>query len=501
MIQEDVRKGFASTVYNYIGLLFEKLVTVFVTVYVIRQLPVVEFGVYNIFQDTISLVAVIFSFGIPSLIERFLPELYERGLFTDLRRWVYRALIARFLLGLTGALVCLFGRQYLGAFLNSDDFSRLYPIFGLGLVFTILNQTTQTVLDTFLLQRRRNVIRIIVSALRAGLYLLALTLGYGLMGILWAFSIASLVGSLLFVLTIVHIRYPENVQERNEGQDKLTSRFRRYGILSYFNDMGGMILSRRIDNYLISSYLNPASAGIYSFAARIVDMILALTPLRVGNLIISTILFRQFTGDPTPEFLQRRFHFLSKLAFYLTLPVLVILIGLRYEITEIIDPRYLEATNILALIALFEVMNCFAMPIAWMAKSTEKVEVQLYSKIGAIYNIISAIILIPRFGPIGAAWATGTSSLLKNALMFFFLRRHLPLTFPWFSLGKLAIAGLLTYGFVELVRPFYTGVISVLLMAAGAGIAFTALSKLFNPFDENERNSLRNAFGKKLWFM
>lgn len=501
MIQDDIRKGFASTVYNYIGLLFEKLVTVFVTVYVIRKLPIADFGVFNLFQDTISLVAVIFSFGIPSLIERFLPELYERGLFTELRRWVYRALAAKFLLGLLGALICLFGREHLGELLNSDNFAALYPIFSLGLLFTILNQTAQTVLDTFLLQRRRNIIRIIVSALRAGLYLLALSSGYGLMGILWAFSIAAIVGSLLFVFTIVHIRYPEKVQPRHEGLGELTGRFKRYGMYSYFNELGAMILSRRINNYLISSYLNPAAAGIYSFAAKIVDMFVALTPLKVGNLIISTILFRQFTEDSSQEFLQRRFNLLTKLAFYLTLPVLVILIGLRSEITEIIDSRYLEATSILALIAIFESFNCFSWPIAWMAQSKEKVEVQLYSKIGAIYNIISALILIPRFGPIGAAWATGTSSLLKNALMFFFLRRHLPLSFPWFALFKLAVSGLLTFGLLELMRPYSSNLISLLAIAAAGGIAFMAVSKLISPFDENERSSLRKAFGRKLWFL
>lgn len=501
MIQDDVRKGFAGTIYNYLGLLFEKLVTVFVTVYVIRQLPIVEFGVYNLFQDTISLVAVIFSFGIPLLIERFLPELYERALFAELRRWVHRALTARFLLGLLGALICLFGREYLGEFLNSARFSDLYPIFAIGLVFTILNQTAQTVLDTFLLQKRRNAIRVIVSGLRAVLYFLAIYFGYGLVGILWAFSASAILGSLLFVHTIATLRYPENVEPRTEGLGSLTNRFTRYGAYSYVNEIGSMILSRRVDNYLISSYLNPTAVGIYSFAARIVDMLSALTPLKVGSLIISTILFRQYTGDPTPEFLRKRFDLLSKLAFYLTLPLLVILIALRYQVTAVIDPRYLQATNILALIACFEIFNCFSWPIAWMAQTTEKVEIQLYSKISAIYNIISAVILIPRFGPIGAAWATGTSSLLKNGLMFIFLRRQLPLSFPWLALGKLALTGVVTFGVLTLMSPFASGIFGLLLAAATGSIVFILISKLLRPFDENEISALRKAFGRRLWFL
>ncbi|MCX6639759.1 MAG: oligosaccharide flippase family protein [bacterium] len=501
MIKEDVRKGFVSTIYNYIGMLFEKVVTVFVTVYVIRKLPIAEFGVYNLFQDTVSLVAVIFSFGIPSLIERFLPELYERGLFKDLQRWVYRALVAKLILGTSGALICLFGRHYLGSFLNADNFADLYPIFSIGLVFSILNQASQTILDTFLLQRRRNVIRIIVSLLRATLYASALALGFGLTGILWAFSISAIVGSLLFIWTIAKIKYPENVEENYDGLGELTGRFKRYAGYSYFNEVGGLILSRRVDNYMISAYLNTAAVGIYSFAARLVEMFTALSPLRVGNLIISTILFRQFTETPTQEFLQRRFTLLSKLSFYLTLPFLIILIGLRTQITEIIDPRYIEAADLLALIALFESLGCFSYPIAWMAQSTEKVEVQLYSKIGAIYNILSAIILIPRFGPLGAAWATGTSAVMKNTLMYIFLRRHLPLRFPWFDLGKLALAGTLTLALLEVAHYYAKGIIVVILLSGAAILLFALFSKILNPFDQSEKTAMERAFGRKLWIL
>ncbi len=501
MIKDDIRKGFASTVYNYLGLFFEKLMTVFVTVYVIRQLPIVDYGVFNLFQDTIVLVEVIFAFGIPSLIERFLPELYERGLFEELRRWVRRALVARFLLGVLGALICLFGREYLGTLLHAEKFSALYPVFALGLVFTILNTTSQMVLDTFLQQKRRNAIRVIVSMVRAGLYFCAIYFGFGLLGVLWSFSISAIVGSALFIWTIHHQKFPANITPRTEGLGSLPGRMKRYGGISYANEMGSLILSRRVDNYMISTFINPVAVGFYSFAARIVDMFIALTPLKVGTMIISTILFRQFTENPTQEFLQRRFNLLTKLCYYLTLPLLLILVGLSRQVTMIIDPKYVTASGILALIAVFEIFNSFSWPIAWMAQSAEKPEVQLYSKIGAIYNIISALILIPLYGPLGAAWATGTSSLMKNILMYLFLRRHLPLTFPWVSLGKLSLAGLVSWGILIALEPFVDGLFPLLLAAAAGVLGFVLSSWLLQPFNQAERSSLEKAFGRRLRFV
>jgi len=499
--QDDLRKGFTGAIYNYLGMFFEKLVTVLVTIYVIRQLPISEFGVYNLFQDTIGLVAVIFSFGIPSLIERFLPELYQRGLFDDLHRWVYRALIARFLLGLLGALICLLGRDALGGFLHSDLFTAYYPIFALGLIFTILNQTSQSILDTYLLQKRRNVIRVVVSALRAGLYTAAITLGQGLYGILWAFSISALAGSVLFVHTIYRLKHPKNVEKNTEGLGELTNRFKRYGAISYLNEMGAMVLSRRADNYLISAFLNPAAVGIYSFATRIVEMFVAMTPLVVGNVIISTLLFRQFTETPTLEFLQRRFNLLCKLALYLTLPFLIVLVGLHEQITMLVDPKYHDASYLLALVAIFEILNVFAWPIAWMAQSSERVEVQLYSKIGAIYNIIAAIILIPRYGPLGAAWATGTSFMMKNVLMYVFLRRHLPLTFPGPGIFKLGLSGFASWVALALLAQYAGSVISALAISLLGMLIFAVCAKLLAPFNDDERDSFEKALGRKIWLV
>jgi len=223
--------------------------------------------------------------------------------------------------------------------------------------------------------------------------------------------------------------------------------------------------------------------------------------LVVGNVIISTILFRQFTETPTFEFLQRRFNLLCKLALYLSLPILVILVGLCAQITMIIDPKYQNASHILAVVAIFELFNVFSWPIAWMAQSSERVEVQLYSKIGAVYNIIAALILIPRFGPLGAAWATGTSFFLKNALMYLFLRRHVPVKFPALGLLKLGLAGITAWAVLKLLSPLVANFATLAPVAFLGFITFFIASKLLNPFDEDERSSFEKALGRKLWFV
>jgi len=50
----------------------------------------------------------------------------------------------------------------------------------------------------------------------------------------------------------------------------------------------------------------------------------------------------------------------------------------------------------------------------------EKVNIVLYSKIFALYNIIADIFFIKMFGLLGAALATGTAILFKNLYIFYF---------------------------------------------------------------------------------
>ena len=94
-------------------------------------------------------------------------------------------------------------------------------------------------------------------------------------------------------------------------------------------------------------------------------------------------------------------------------------------------------------------------------------------------NVILNLILVPRFGVMGAAWATAASFGLGLLATMVLGRRVLPLPVPWESLIRCGIATAVMAVVVSLVPPF--GGIVELVLAAGAGvIVYAAVALTIN---------------------
>ncbi|MCM2254407.1 MAG: polysaccharide biosynthesis C-terminal domain-containing protein, partial [Vicinamibacteria bacterium] len=66
----------------------------------------------------------------------------------------------------------------------------------------------------------------------------------------------------------------------------------------------------------------------------------------------------------------------------------------------------------------------------------------LVTAVSAAVNIGANLLLIPRFGPLGAAWATVASYAAMAGFGIFLSQRLWPVPFEWGRLGRLvAIAG------------------------------------------------------------
>ncbi|MGX1803930.1 lipopolysaccharide biosynthesis protein, partial [Brevundimonas naejangsanensis] len=84
-------------------------------------------------------------------------------------------------------------------------------------------------------------------------------------------------------------------------------------------------------------------------------------------------------------------------------------------------------------------------------------------------NIILNILLIPRFGVMGAAWATAISFALGLSASMTIGRRILPLPVPWNALARCGLAAAVMAAAVLLLPPI--GGFAELMMDAAVGVA------------------------------
>ena len=78
MKQNIYKKGFSGVFFNFFGTTGSALFKFFALLIIIRTLTVSDYGIYNILMSIMSFSLLIFSFGIPPILERYIPEYYEK---------------------------------------------------------------------------------------------------------------------------------------------------------------------------------------------------------------------------------------------------------------------------------------------------------------------------------------------------------------------------------------------------------------------------------------
>lgn len=159
----------------------------------------------------------------------------------------------------------------------------------------------------------------------------------------------------------------------------------------------------------------------------------------------------------------------------LTLGVLGLALLSRSALTAIAGEAYREAHRVVPLVACAYALNglyyCLSPGLHLGGKTRY---LPLFSGFAAVLNLGLNFLLIPRFGMLGAAWATVAAFLLLAAVVAWMSQRTYPVAYETGRLARIALAGLLVYAAAVAFEPpgLTAGLIWHGLMAV---VAFPAL--------------------------
>ncbi|CAN5583461.1 hypothetical protein BH10ACI2_BH10ACI2_12990 [soil metagenome] len=202
----------------------------------------------------------------------------------------------------------------------------------------------------------------------------------------------------------------------------------------------GYLTTSQLDAVFITQYLSKKDLGIYAIASQIYGITLQL-PILVNTIMLSMFVSLKATGKDS----------LVKLFFANVIPSITlawafccglmalacsVLIPLvfRPEIQASIQPLWVLLS---ASIMLFPILTGFAT----LSNTYSKTYISMYASIfAALTNLVLDIVLIPRFGMIGCAWATAISSLVSLSIFYALLRRAELLSSSWVFLAVIPAA-------------------------------------------------------------
>lgn len=400
-----------------------QIATVLGYVVLVRAMTKQDFGVFNLLYAFIPLVGTAASLGLEQTLRRFQPEYLRRGSVEGAAWLVKRVAALRLATNLLVLAVVFIAWRRVAPYFDLGPYRAIFAIFCVLMLLHFQTQILQLTMAAHMLHR--------YSVGSVAMLSFGKFISYSILAFSGALTLRTAIYADTLSYAVIYVFLRSMYSLHSSGtvctknfrpSDDERKRLLRYGLFNNFNDAGTLFLDSRIDNFFIAAFMNPVAVGIYSFYVRLNEMAINVLPGRLFDNIIQPMFFAVKPAEADAR-LPQYFTFLLNTNLLVLWPIFAFSVAYHAEIVRVIfGGKYIEASWLLTIILGFALINSFSTPVALVAQYEEKAHIQLLSKVFAIYNVIALLVLIPYMGIYGAAVAIGSSQILKNSFVWWYVR-------------------------------------------------------------------------------
>lgn len=422
------------------------------------------YGTYSLVQTTISLISPIAALGFSTALVRFLAGEKDKSKIRDSFFSPYCVMIVS---GIVFSLLLFLSSEQLAKLIFGDINLAIY--IKLASAVVLLNPIGGLSLAFFRAFRRielYTVLSLAKSACQVGLIILAILLGFQLIGVIIAIILTAIIFDLVTLFIVVKqigIQRPRFANMKS---------YLKFGVPLTPNLAIAWIMSSS-DRYMISYFMGVTATGIYSAAYGLaIYASFILAPLQ-------TVLFPTVTKSYTENNLEETRNYLKYSFKYFMMVAIPSAFGLSILAKPILQilttPEFISGNIIIPFVALGAILYSIfqiSVNIIYLINRT-KLIVRLLSASAAL-NIALNLVLIPRIGIMGAAVATLIAYGVLGISTLITTRRYLKfdLSTP-FVLKSLFSSAVMAFS-IWLIKPEAI-TLTIISIVGGALIYFAVL--------------------------
>jgi O-antigen/teichoic acid export membrane protein len=470
-----------------------------ITVLLARGLSKQEYGVYGVFQGMLPYAALASSLGLAYVFLRFIPEYHTRGDDGLVKRLVNGGVALRLAAGVVTLILALVFYRRLGAFFHVAGYRDLFAVFCLAMLVMFEATLLSQALNALFLHAYAVAAQVAYTVVKAGLLAMLVVSGHlNLKGAVWLEVVSAAV-----ILTGVALAFQRQFGTHvasTSGLAKQRRRLARYAGFSVLNDAGSAVFSLSTDLLVIGHFLGATAVAPYYLASQLVERLGKLNPVVGFQTVVTPMFFTKYAGDRART--TEMYRLLTKLSLFVIVPLVCVYPILGRQFVELVGgARYHKAFLLVGILIALGPVDAFAYPTGLVLQALERVDHVFYSRFFALYNLGASIVLVQRFGLVGAAVATASAVTLKNAYLTFWAVRLGGVSIPW---G--AILRLVTNSAVAAAVAFVvSGLVGGTAALVGGGIlsvaAFLAVGRVNRVFTADEGVLINRLLGRRAWFL
>jgi len=271
------------------------------------------------------------------------------------------------------------------------------------------------------------------NTLNAGLKVLLVLRGWGVEGVLWS----DVLSSALFVLALLPTLW------RNLGfgySARMLGEALGFGLPKVPHGLAYQALNLA-DRKILDYFTNRAEVGLYHVGYMFGTGIKFF--LSAFELAWSPFVYSLLERRDAPQTLARLATYVA--AVFAGCGLLIAVLGREILILMTAPPFHAAYPIIPVIVLAYLIQGLFTLTSIGIGISKRAYYYPVLTLSAAFVNISMNLVLIPRLGMMGAAWATVLGYAVMAVLGYLFAHRHYPIPFEWKRIGVIALAGSLAY--------------------------------------------------------
>jgi O-antigen/teichoic acid export membrane protein len=224
----------------------------------------------------------------------------------------------------------------------------------------------------------------------------------------------------------------------------------------------------RLDTFILAWWRPTIEVGWYGAAYRIIESALFF-PAMFGGLLLPRL--SETFGKKTRAAVQYLTESMYVVIVVASLGLVVLLIRGREIIILLSGESFSPAGPLLQILALALFCMCFGniFGFALVAAGRQRSLLVLSGALVFVALLVD-VLLIPRWGAVGAAWATVITEAAASSTAAFLVWRLLPFSLPWRWLGRVGAAAFLTAWMLMSLPPSVPVVVQLVIATLGYGV-------------------------------
>lgn len=413
--------------YFLIGNVFTLLVGFPLQVFVARMLGTDGLGVFSLIEGVMSMAAGFIAFGLAPTLVKFIPAHLERGEHAAIRRLV--TLGATILLAAGGIaygitlLATPFVAQYWPELAShSDAVIVMGLLIPLSLIMFFLQQGLRGFQEIRYMVAGSSFMQLTVKAVLA---VVLLSLGFHLMGYVWAVVVSVLCGVAWMAVGLRRKLAALPAPAQDGGGEVHKKAWRDYAKIMYSNSLLGMG-GAYLDRFLLGAFVGAGPVGVLAVVKQLQQ--LPVVFLNMFLAVAAPMFSAAHARDDKAE-LQHIYHLTTDWVIRLSAPLFIFFFLFAEPVLGLFGPGFAaEGVYPLWIILAGQLVNLAFGPVGnlmWLS-GLEKRALRL-SVYQMVLTTVGLLVLVPMFGLAGAALAISSAVVFINIAEYLAAKKQIAL--------------------------------------------------------------------------